>query len=624
MPTTKTGLNILVVDDSRTDLAVITAMLVKMGHEVAQARSGEIALEMFRQRMPDMVLMDVVMPGMGGYDAVREMRRIAHDDWIPIIFITAMGQKDDIVRGIEAGGDDYLLKPIHYKMLHAKINALQQHLQLFRRIEEQSQLLLDYQLRNEEERHTAQEFMGRLLALDKINDPLVHFHLQPAEVFSGDLIAATRSPAGHLYAMLADSTGHGLTAALAVMPVLQSFHAMVAKGYSIGTIAAEINRRVKEYLPSNRFVAAVLIALDAENGRVSVWNGGCPPAILLNSDGTVAYRFDSMHLPLGILASDKFDDEVMHYHYGDYRCQVLLCSDGAVDIADAGSMEIGMSHLLQAARTDNRGERLPTIIRMLEQRLEGLQATDDIALILLDCPAENVEDDIPIPALPESRHIEIPALNTTGVPEQHAHHENAAWQFALTLTAPQLRQTDIVPILLHVVSQIEHEGVQGVSDKLFLVLSELFNNALDHGLLKLDSVLKNDPLGMDRYFEERTSRLNCLEQGEIKIKLAKIFGAHGPCLKIAITDSGDGFDFLALQATAPDTNLRRHGRGIALVENMCGQLYFSDNGKKSHVCIPLRNPEQCNKVRQSAIGQAQCGIDTTVPISQGGCNPDAL
>jgi len=606
MPTTKTGLNILLVDDAHADLAVMASMLVEMGHEVEQSHGGEAALSMFLQHLPDMVLMDVVMPGMGGYDAVREMRRIAQDDWIPIIFITAPGHEDDIVRGIEAGCDDYLLKPINYKMLDAKIHALHQHLLRFRRMKEQSQLLRDYQVGNEEERYAAQEFMGRMLALDKINDPLVHFHLQAAEVFSGDLIAVARTPAGHLYAMLADSTGHGLTAALAVMPVLQSFHAMVAKGYSIGALAAEINRKIREYLPANRFVAAVLIALDRENGRVSVWNGGCPPAVLLDPDGAVAYRFDSMHLPLGVLDPDKFDDEAMHYHYGNRRCQILLCSDGAVDSADAGSMEIGLSHLLQAARTENLAERLPSMVRMLEQQLAGKAAHDDIALILVDCPAEDLEEDIFIPVESASRQIKVHALNAIAAQEQYG-PQSVEWQFALTLTAPQLRQTDIVPMLLHVVNQIEHEGVQGLSDKLFLVLSELFNNALDHGLLGLDSVLKNDPLGMDRYFEERAARLNRLEQGEIKIRLMKISTAHGPCLKIAITDSGEGFDFLALQAAALGTDMRRHGRGIALVESMSGQLYYSDNGKKSHVCIPLRGPEQC-----------------IAPISQGGCNPSAL
>jgi len=609
MPITKTGLTILLVDDSRPDLVLMTALLTKMGHEVMRASSGEEALKLFLQHMPDMVLMDVVMPGIGGYAAVREMRRIAGHDWIPIVFITALGQEDDIVQGIEAGGDDFLHKPVHAKMLHAKINALQQHLQLFRRMEDQSRLLLDYQMRNEEERSSAQEFMGRLLALDKINDPRVHFHLQPAEVFSGDLIAAARTPTGHLYAMLADSTGHGLTAALAVMPVLQSFYAMTAKGYSIGALVAEINRKIREYLPSNRFVAAVVVELDAKSGRISVWNGGCPPAILINPEGVVSCQFDSMHLPLGVLDPQEFDDEVTHYHYGNQHCQILLCSDGAVDSANADSMRLGMSYLLQAAHSRDVSERLPNMVRMLEQKLAGKQAHDDIAMILIDCPAAGLATAIPIPAPGGDKSSQIEIHTLTGITAQEQREQDAAqveWQFQLALTAPQLRQADIVPMLLQVVNQIEHEGVVGLSGTLFLVLSELFNNALDHGLLGLDSTLKNDPLGMDRFFEERAARLGRLEQGEIKITLMKIRAAHGPCLKIAVTDSGEGFDALAVQAVEPGIGMRRHGRGIDLVKKLSGQLYYSDQGKKSHVCIPLRSPDQC-----------------AVPVSKGGCNPSA-
>jgi CheY-like chemotaxis protein/anti-sigma regulatory factor (Ser/Thr protein kinase) len=537
--------------------------------------------------MPDMVLMDVLMPGMGGFDAVREMRRLANNEWFPIIFITGLGHEDDIVRGIEAGGDDYVLKPINYKMLHAKVDSLHQHLRFFRRMGEQSKLLLDYQVRNEEERQTAQEFMSRLLALDKLKDPLVQFHLQAAEVFSGDLIAAARTPAGNLYAMLADSTGHGLTAALAVMPVLQSFHAMVSKGFSIGALAAEINRKIREYLPANRFVAAVLIELDEKNGRVSVWNGGCPPAVLLNSDGLVVYQFDSCHLPLGILNPNAFDDEITHYHYGSNHCQLLLCSDGAVDSADPGSMELGMSHLLQAMRSEIFSERLSGMVRMLEQKLAGKSAHDDIALILVDCPAEDMDEPSLSPQ-PEIKQHEFnrktPSIDqdTLGVEAE------IEWQMALSLTAPQLRQTDIVPLLLHIVNQIELEGAN-LSGKLFLILSELFNNALDHGLLKLDSTLKNDPQGMDRYFEERSVRLKRLEKGEINIRLQKIVTAPGPCLKIIISDTGDGFDYQALRAAALDASTRRHGRGIALVESLSSQLYYTDHGRESHVSIPLGN-----------------------------------
>lgn len=587
-------MKILLVDDSRAELMLLSAMLSEMGHEVLQADCGEKALKLFLKQPPDMVLMDVVMPGMDGYEAVREMRRLSGGNWLPILFITVMGKEDDVVRGIEAGGDDYLHKPVHFKILRAKIDALQHHLQLFRRIDEQSRALLDYQIRKEEEQQTANEFMNRLLALDKIDNPLVHFHLRPADVFSGDLIAVASAPTGQCYVMLADGTGHGLTAALAVMPVLHSFHAMAEKGYSIGVIAAEINRKIREYFPANRFVAAALAALDAEKGRISVWNGGCPPAVLLGEGGKVIYQYQSSHLPLGVLSPEVFDDAVTTYHYGNHRCQLLLCSDGALGCIDAHDVGIGMKQFLEAACVEDASQRLPAMVEVMEQKLAGSQPDDDIAMVLLDCPEraeEQVAPDLGMDAqLPEAVH------------EQP---EDAEWQLTLVLTARQLRQTDIVPMVMQMVSQIECEGAHGLSSKLFLVLSELINNALDHGLLEMDSSLKDYELssGMDRYFEERAKRLSSLTRGEIRINLEKVLVGHEPCLKVSIADTGKGFDHSALRVGTANAGLHLHGRGIKLVANMGRRLSYSGRGNRVSVCLPLSDHGQCASCQEGVLAR---------------------
>jgi len=596
-------MNILLVDNSRIDMAVMVSMLNKMEHQVLQSHSAEEALAMFGQNIPDMVLMAVTMPGIGAFNAVSEMRRIALDNWIPIIFTTVPGHENDIVRGIEAGGDDYLLKPIHYPILCAKIKVQQQHLNLFRRTQEQNFELSEYRIRNKEEQGSAQALTARILSFEQIKDPLVHFHFHPADVFSGDLIAATRSPAGHLYAMLADSSGHGQAAALAVMPVLQAFYTMVAKGYTIGAIAAEINRKIIEYLPANRFVATALVALDAANNRMSVWNGGCPPVVLLNSDGTVAHRFDSSHLPLGILPPYKFDDMVTYCRYDNSQCQVLMCSDGAINNASSGGLESGMAHLLQVAQTENQSDWLSAMVKILPNQLANRCAHDDIALILLDCPADEVEEFNSLAQVTASMPSENSQPSKVMLNQVYT-GDSIDWRFDLTLTAPQLRQIDILPMLLNVVKHIEQTEAQALSSKLFLVLSELFNNALDHGLLGLDSSLKNNPLGMDVYYDERATRLSKLVKGEIKIKLMKVSGSHGPCLKITVTDSGDGFDVQAAQTLTLDSDMRRYGHGLALVKSLSGDMYYTDLGSKSHTCIPLRDPEQCQ-----------------IAISMNGCNP---
>ncbi len=560
------SLRVLVVDDDRFSLAILSAMLEQMGHEPVLAASGEEALDLFRARQPDAVLMDVRMTGMDGYETVRAMRQIA-DSWIPIIFITGMERPEDMLLGLNAGGDDYLFKPLNYDVLRIKIGALQQHLQRVRLLVKNSQTLLDYQARNEEELVTALEVMRRLSRSDQIDDPQVHFYLQAAESFSGDMIAVARTPAGQLFVMLADSTGHGLTAAIAGIPVLKTFRTMVPKGFSLGAIVTEINSEMKAYLPPNRYVAATLLALDTENCMISVWNGGGPPAVVIAPDGLAVHQFDSRHVPLGILKPNEFDAGVARFYYGPGPCQILLCSDGAVEGGAQGAdMRQGMSRLLRAAHTADRAARLPRMVETIQQQLAGKVSDDDIALLLVDC----------LIAPDRGQSAEDRAQRTES---REQGTEQVEWQFGLTLTAPQLKQLDIVPLLRYVLVKIERDGTW-VAPDLFLVLSELFNNALDHGLLKLDSALKHDLEGMERYYEERAACLKQLEHGEIRIMLEKVSGANGSRIKITFSDSGDGFDHHGWLSAMPDADTQRHGRGIMLVQNMCYSLEYQGNGSE--------------------------------------------
>jgi diguanylate cyclase (GGDEF)-like protein len=118
-------MKILVVDDSPTIRAALKGLLERMGHTVVEANDGEQALQMYRQDRPGLVLIDVVMPVMDGYEAARHMRETSTDEWVPIIFLSSKEADQDLDRAIEAGGDDYLVKPVSFVVLNAKIRALQ-------------------------------------------------------------------------------------------------------------------------------------------------------------------------------------------------------------------------------------------------------------------------------------------------------------------------------------------------------------------------------------------------------------------------------------------------------------------------------------------------------------------
>jgi len=118
-------MKVLIVDDSPTIRAALRTLVEQMGHSVIDAEDGSKGLATYRDSRPDLVLIDVVMPVMDGYDAARQMRQIRPDEWVPIIFLSSKEADQDLDRAIEAGGDDYLVKPVSFVVLNAKIRALQ-------------------------------------------------------------------------------------------------------------------------------------------------------------------------------------------------------------------------------------------------------------------------------------------------------------------------------------------------------------------------------------------------------------------------------------------------------------------------------------------------------------------
>jgi diguanylate cyclase (GGDEF)-like protein/PAS domain S-box-containing protein len=118
------ALRILAVDDSRSFLAVTTEMLQGDGHQVISAASGEEAIAIFRREKPDLVIMDRIMPGMGGIEAIRELRKIQGTTWVPIILVTSTMDDGDILEAFSAGADEFLLKPINSLHLHIRLHSV--------------------------------------------------------------------------------------------------------------------------------------------------------------------------------------------------------------------------------------------------------------------------------------------------------------------------------------------------------------------------------------------------------------------------------------------------------------------------------------------------------------------
>ena len=116
--------NVLIVDDSATDTHLLTGLLKKNGYTVLTATTGEEGVAKAKKEKPDLILMDIVMPGMSGFEATRSISKDPETAKIPVIICSTKGQETDKAWGLRQGAKDYLVKPVNEKVLIEKIKAL--------------------------------------------------------------------------------------------------------------------------------------------------------------------------------------------------------------------------------------------------------------------------------------------------------------------------------------------------------------------------------------------------------------------------------------------------------------------------------------------------------------------
>ncbi|WP_026258821.1 SpoIIE family protein phosphatase [Uliginosibacterium gangwonense] len=120
---------VLIADDMQANRALLRAYLGRMGFETLMAEDGEQAIAMFYEHLPDIVLMDLMMPKVDGFEAIRRIRATEMERWVPVVIVSAMDAEYDVVRGLESGADDYLTKPLSYQIFAAKMRNLARSLE---------------------------------------------------------------------------------------------------------------------------------------------------------------------------------------------------------------------------------------------------------------------------------------------------------------------------------------------------------------------------------------------------------------------------------------------------------------------------------------------------------------
>lgn len=424
-----------------------------------------------------------------------------------------------------------------------------------------------YHERSEEDQKLGEFIMDRMLKMDEELKQIVRSFRLPAERLSGDALIAGRTPSNVLHIMLADAVGHGLAAAVSVQPVCRAFLAMTQKGFSIEYIAEELNELVCTNLPRERFITAALVSINFETTVIEVWNCGLPPLLLLSNNGNLLREWGTQAPPLGVLKPAQFTAQTASFWY-EADCQLLMCSDGLAEARNSERVQFD-SHSFDALLADVRpDDRLESMIIAFKAHTRGCVPHDDVTLAIVDIASTPAGEDLPKIQATEASNEVLP------IPR---------WRIAMTLGADEIRHLDIVPLLTQLLSKVKSVGRH--HSALFLILTEMFNNALDHGILKLDSALKRDARGFEQYMELRQERLHSLMEGEISIDIACGLTNNQPSVNIRIVDSGDGFDHK--QALKEQGITQLHGRGIYLTQSVSHSMKYVGKGNDVRVCYCL-------------------------------------
>ncbi|WP_305908240.1 SpoIIE family protein phosphatase [Methylomarinum sp. Ch1-1] len=378
------ALKILITEDNTETLSLLTHFLQEQGHSLLLAKNSDETLDLFVREYPDLVLADINIPGIDSLEIIAQIRKAQTGKWTPIIILSASNQENDVIKGLQAGADDYMTRPINLNILNAKIQSMERFVAL--QVNNQ-QSTLSLSQANEElkkEQQLAKRLLDKMLNMGDLNWPGLSYWLCPSTHFSGDLIAASRSEGGKIYLMLADATGHGLAAALPTLIIARTFHAMSAKGYSLASIVTEINRSAKNDLPTGYFVATALFVIDFNHQTIEYWNGGLPDALLLDNDGNIMHTLSSEHLAIGILAAEQFDSVTRLLPWSK-PCELVAYSDGLTESCSPDDEFFGEHRLIDILQKSPPKQRIQNVKKAVLEHIQTSSGQDDISLLSIDC-----------------------------------------------------------------------------------------------------------------------------------------------------------------------------------------------------------------------------------------------
>jgi len=368
---------LLLVDDAKPNLDILVEGL-KSEYKISLALNGEMALQSAIRTRPDLVLLDIVMPGMDGYEVCRRLRQLAETAEVPIMFLSSLEEVQSKTRGFEAGANDYLTKPFEMLEVRARVRSLLKAKAYNDAVKEQiaSELRISREIQMGMLPH---DFTGFETAYRVEFGAL----LEPAREVGGDLYGVCAAGPDRLVLFIGDVSGKGLPASMFMVRAISLARLLSREIAEPERILARLNDELAADNPSGMFVTFLCGVYQPASKRLTLANAGHCRPVLLRADDTPQWAVKELGTALGFECNLKFDRTDLVVQEGD---TLILYTDG-VSEAFNGQEECYGTERLLADAVGFAMKSAPDLSSGLLQKVRAFAGTapqsDDIAILTM-------------------------------------------------------------------------------------------------------------------------------------------------------------------------------------------------------------------------------------------------
>jgi phosphoserine phosphatase RsbU/P len=384
MPQAAPQKTILIVDDTPINLGVISGALKDL-YKTKVATNGEKALTIATgEDKPDLILLDVMMPGMDGYEVCRRLKADPETKEIPIIFLTGQTGTEDETKGFEVGAVDYIHKPFSEPVVKARVHT---HLMLREAHEQIAKQLIAINI----ELEMARQIQLSILPRDtpKIHGLEIVARYMPMTSVAGDFYDFIIVDEKHVGVLIADVSGHGLPSALIASMLQVALTAQSAHAFDPARVLSGLNQALCGKFEHN-FVTAAYVYVDMEEKLMTYAGAGHPPILLWrNSEGKVEEVLEN-GLFLGMFPEATYASRQLPVAASD---RVILYTDGIPETKDPSEQEFGTARIMKfmgnskSLAVDKFAEGLLDELSRWSGQPRGQGQQDDITVLTIDFKA---------------------------------------------------------------------------------------------------------------------------------------------------------------------------------------------------------------------------------------------